>query len=137
MLTCSWATEQFSKKVRSVSKNINNLKFSLLWFLTIFSETIILFFSSRFFSAAKKDSIEEFKNGHLLHVQNQNLMRSFKLVFYIPKLNTCTVCICSVFQSICSVYKNTNNLLGYFISIPYHFQCDAYSYFGSRIFQCG
>ena len=38
-----------------------------------------------FFSAAKKHLIEDFKNGHLLYVQNQNLMRSFKMVFIPPK----------------------------------------------------
>ena len=46
-------------------------------------------FDPRFFSAAKKHFNEEFKNGHLLHVQKQNRMRSFKLVILIPlKLNT-------------------------------------------------
>ena len=61
----------------------------LLAFLTIFSPTHIPIIDPRFFSAAKKHFNEEFKNGHLLHVQKQNLMRSFKLVILIPlKLNT-------------------------------------------------
>jgi len=56
----------------------------LLAFLTIFRATHIYMFVPGFFSAAKKDFVEEFKNGHLLHVQKQNLMRSFKRVFYTP-----------------------------------------------------
>ena len=58
----------------------------LLAFLTIFSAMTILIFISGFFSAAKKHFVEDFKNGHLLHVQNQNLMRSFKWVI-LPHLN--------------------------------------------------
>jgi hypothetical protein len=36
------------------------------------------FFISRFFSAAKKDFLEEMKNGHAINVQNQKVKGFYK-----------------------------------------------------------
>ena len=76
--TCTCARVQFFKVSVQFTKILINYWVIVLASLTIFSTTHIPILVPRFFSAAKKHFVEEFKNGHLLHVQNQNLMRSFK-----------------------------------------------------------
>jgi len=47
-------------------------------FRTGFSATFHRLFISRFFSAAKKDFLEESKNGHAINVQNQKVKGFYK-----------------------------------------------------------
>jgi hypothetical protein len=47
-------------------------------FRTGFSATFYRVLNSRFFSAAKKDFIEEMKNGHAINVQNQKVKGFYK-----------------------------------------------------------
>jgi hypothetical protein len=53
----------------SFSKILKNSNISTLVFLTIFRAAIPNNFVSRFFSAHKKDYLEESKNGHFKNVQ--------------------------------------------------------------------
>jgi hypothetical protein len=65
-----------------IFKNYKKFQNSNIVFLTIFRAAIPIIFIFGFFSAVKKDFLEESKNGHFKNVQNRNLMGSLNAVFY-------------------------------------------------------
>ena len=70
--TLNRSSVQFFKVSGRISKFLENMYFKLFIFLTIFSAIQSSVLISGFFSAPKKDSIEEIQNGHVFECPKSN-----------------------------------------------------------------
>jgi hypothetical protein len=122
---------------RSVFKIIGKMYFKIFIFLTIFNAADSSVFISGFFSAPKKDSIEEIKNGHAFECPKSKSHEVFKKGYFYPlkteQLNTDQV---FSFQDFRSVFKIIGKYIFQNIHLPYHIQCGRFVCFHFRIFQC-